>query len=736
MQDFDEEQLKEIHMGRLIQVLSHQMKRKSCVNSMINDDGLTTMQKHVLKFLLLETLHKVVYQKDIEEEFQIRKSTATGMLQLLEKNGFIVRESEKKDARLKRIIPTKKAEALRPSILAHIRQSETQLTTDISEADVLTCKKVLYQMLYNVSEHKEVCKKMNKKLLQSVREYKKQSIITPLLVTLEVLMEVLIPLEMAKIIDIGIAEGNLGYIIQRGLILVIMAMMSLFFGVQAGNFAAIAGAGYAKNLRHDIYYKVQDFSFKNIDHFSTSGLVTRMTTDITNIQMAYMMSIRLLARAPIMIVLSWIMTLTLSKKAALLFLIVIPVLGGTLLFIAKKAHPHFIKVFDEYDDLNNSVQENANAARVVKAFVREDYEIDKFHGVSKYVYQLFTTAEKIVAWNSPVMQFVMYAVIMILVYIGGKGIVTKTMETGALTSIIVYALQIIGSLMMVTFVFVMIMIAGASTDRITEVLDEIPEMIDPADAVTSVADGDIVFDHVSFSYAGEGGNLSLKDVNLHIKSGQTVGIIGGTGSAKSTLVQLIPRLYDVTKGSVMVSGVDVRKYNLEALRDQVSMVLQKNVLFSGTIYDNIRWGNENATDEEVQNVCKLAQADGFVREFPDGYNTQIVQGGNNVSGGQKQRLCIARALLKKPKILILDDSTSAVDTKTDALIRKAFREEIPNTTKIIIAQRVSSIEDADLIIVLENGEISGIGTSEELLKTNAIYREVYESQVKGGEDHE
>lgn len=577
---------------------------------------------------------------------------------------------------------------------------------------------------------------MNKKLLQSVREYKKQSIITPLLVTLEVLMEVLIPLEMAKIIDIGIAEGNLGYIIQRGLILVIMAMMSLFFGIQAGNFAAIAGAGYAKNLRHDIYYKVQDFSFKNIDHFSTSGLVTRMTTDITNIQMAYMMSIRLLARAPIMIILSWVMTLTLSRKAALLFLIVIPVLGGTLLFIAKKAHPHFIKVFDEYDELNNSVQENVNAARVVKAFVREDYEIGKFHGVSKYVYQLFTTAEKIVAWNSPVMQFVMYAVIMILIYIGGKGIVTGTMETGALTSIIVYALQIIGSLMMVTFVFVMIMIAGASTDRIVEVLNEIPEMRDPADAVTSVADGDIIFDHVSFSYAGEGGNLSLKDVNLHIKSGQTVGIIGGTGSAKSTLVQLIPRLYDVTEGSVKVSGIDVRKYNLESLRDQVSMVLQKNVLFSGTIYDNIRWGNENATDEEVQNVCKLAQADGFVREFPDGYNTQIVQGGNNVSGGQKQRLCIARALLKKPKILILDDSTSAVDTKTDALIRKAFREEIPNTTKIIIAQRVSSIEDADQIIVLENGAISGIGTSEELLKTNAIYREVYESQVKGGEDHE
>lgn len=577
---------------------------------------------------------------------------------------------------------------------------------------------------------------MNKTLLRSVREYKKQSVLAPFFVILEVLMEVLIPMEMAKIIDVGIAGGDLGYILQRGLILVVMAMLALWFGVLAGKMAAIAGAGYAKNLRHDIFYKVQDFSFKNIDHFSTSGLVTRMTTDISNVQMAYMMSIRMLARAPIMILLSWVMTLVINVKIALLFLIVIPLLGGTLIFIAKKAHPHFVKVFDEYDVLNNSVQENVNASRVVKAFVREDYEIKKFHGISKFVYELFSKAEKIVAWNSPVMQFTMYTVVILLVSIGGRGIVFGTMETGELTSVIVYALQILMSLSMVTFVFVMIMIAEASTDRITEVLKEVPEMQDKAEAVKEVPNGDIVFDHVNFSYGGKGGNLSLKDINLHIRSGQTIGIIGGTGSAKSTLVQMIPRLYDVTEGSVKVGGIDARDYELEALRDQVSMVLQKNVLFSGTIYENIRWGNENATEEEVQRVCRLAQADGFVREFHAGYHTKIVQGGNNVSGGQKQRLCIARALLKKPKILILDDSTSAVDTKTDALIRRAFREEIPDTTKIIIAQRVASVEDADQIIVLDGGAVAGVGTSEELLKTNHIYREVYESQMKGGENDE
>ena len=577
---------------------------------------------------------------------------------------------------------------------------------------------------------------MDKKLLRSVREYKKQSFLTPVLVAAEVFVEVLIPLLMAKIIDVGIMNGDMAYIIKLGALLVLLAVVALFFGAKAGQLAAVASSGYAKNLRHDIFYKIQDFSFGNIDHFSTPGLVTSLTTDITNVQMAYMFTIRLLARAPIMIVMSLIMTVTISPAIAFMMLITIPVLGGLLIFIAKKAHPHFIKVFDEYDELNNVVQENVNAARVVKAYVREDHEVEKFGKISGIVFRLFTKAEKIVAWNSPTMQFTMYIVVLAMVLIGGESIISGDMLTGELTSVIVYALQILTSLMMVSFVFVMIMIAEASTERINEVLDEVPEMEDKADAVTEVTNGDIEFEHVNFSYAGEGGNLSLKDVNLHIKSGQIVGIIGGTGSAKSTLVQLIPRLYDVTSGTVKVGGTDVRDYNLKALRDQVSVVLQKNVLFTGSIYENIRWGDETASDAEVERVCKLAQADGFIREFPNQYETMIVEGGNNVSGGQKQRLCIARALLKKPKILILDDSTSAVDTKTDALIRQAFREEIPDTTRIIIAQRVSSVEDADVIIVMDKGEISGIGTSEELLKTNAIYREVYESQMKGGKDSE
>ena len=575
---------------------------------------------------------------------------------------------------------------------------------------------------------------MNKLLFRSIREYKKQSILTPVFVALEVLMEVLIPFQMAKIIDTGIQGQNLAYVLQVGLILVVMAMLALLFGALAGKYGAEAGAGYAKNLRHDIFYKIQEFSFHNIDHFSAPSLVTRMTTDITNVQMAYMMSIRLLSRAPIMVILSLIMTLSINVDIALMLLIAIPVLGVPLLVIAKKAHRYFVQVFDEYDVLNNDVQENVNAARVVKAYVREDYENQKFNKISQTVFRLFTKAEKIVALNNPIMMFVMYTVILVMVLIGGKAIVFGSMEAGQMTSVLVYAMQILMSLMMVSFVFVMIMIAQASTDRIAEVLREVPEMQNKPNAKKEVDNGDIDFEHVDFSYAGADGKRALKDIDLHIQSGQMIGIFGGTGSAKTTLVQLIPRLYDVTGGCIKVGGTDVRDYDLEALRDQVAVVLQKNVLFTGTIYENIRWGNADASDEEVQRVCRLAQADDFIRDFPDGYNTMIVEGGNNVSGGQKQRLCIARALLKKPKILILDDSSSAVDTKTDALIRKAFREEIPDTTKIIISQRISSIEDADQIIILDEGEVNGVGTSEELLKTNRIYREVYASQVKGGNE--
>ena len=570
---------------------------------------------------------------------------------------------------------------------------------------------------------------MNKTLLKSVREYKKQSILAPLLVILEVLMEVLIPLEMAKIIDVGIANGDMSYILQRGLILVVMAMLALFFGVQAGNMAAIAGAGYAKNLRHDIFYKVQDFSFKNIDHFSTSGLVTRMTTDITNIQMAYMMSIRLLARAPFMIILSWIMTLLLNKTISLLFLIVIPLLGGTLIYIAKKAHPHFIKVFDEYDVLNNSVQENVNASRVVKAFVREDYEIDKFHDISKYVYNLFTKAEKIVAWNSPVMQFTMYSVVLIMVLIGGKSIIAGSMETGELTSVIVYALQIIGSLMMVTFVFVMIMIAEASSDRITEVMNEIPEMQDQPDAVTEVPNGDIVFDHVDFSYAGEGGNLSLKNVNLHIESGQTIGIIGGTGSGKSSLVNLIPRFYDVREGAVLVDGMNVKDYPLETLREKIGVVPQKAILFQGTLRENMRWGKKNATDEEIYRALDIAQAREFVDGKEKGLDLYIDQAGKNLSGGQRQRLTIARALVREPEILIMDDSASALDFATDAKLRMAIQKGTKDMTVFIVSQRATTIRHADQIVVLDDGAAVGIGTHEELFESCEVYREICLSQL-------
>ncbi len=577
---------------------------------------------------------------------------------------------------------------------------------------------------------------MLKKLASYIKEYKKDTILTPIFVVLEVVMEVIIPLLMARIIDVGIQNGDVHYILEMGILLIVSAILSLTFGMLSGRFAAKASAGYAKNLRKAMFHKVQDYSFENIDKFSTSSLVTRMTTDVTNVQMAFQMIIRILVRGPIMMIFALLMVMSISLKLSAVFFVAIPVLGAILFYIAIKAHPNFERVFKKYDKLNRVVQENVSAIRVVKAYVRESFEEKKFKEVNDEVYENFKKAEKIVAFNGPVMQFTIYTCILLISWIGTQLIVSGQMQTGELSSIITYAWQILASLMMLSFVFVMIIMAQSSAERIIEVVDEEPTIKDKENPVTEVKDGSIKFENVSFQYSDEqeDDKFALENINLDIKAGETIGIIGGTGSSKSTLVQLIPRLYDVTKGSIKVGGVDVKDYEIHALRDAVAMVLQKNVLFSGTIAENLRWGDKEADQEELEEACKLAQADGFIKEFPSKYETVLDQGGTNVSGGQKQRICIARAMLKKPKILILDDSTSAVDTKTDALIRKAFREEIPNTTKIIIAQRVSSVEDADKIIVLNEGKIDGIGTSEELLKTNAIYREVYESQMKGGDE--
>lgn len=579
-------------------------------------------------------------------------------------------------------------------------------------------------------------KKMLKKLASYVKEYKKDSILTPIFVVLEVIMEVIIPLLMARIIDVGIQNGDVHYILEMGVLLIVSAILSLTFGMLSGRFAAKASAGYAKNLRKAMFHKIQDYSFENIDKFSTSSLVTRMTTDVTNVQMAFQMIIRILVRGPMMLIFALIMVMTISMKLSAIFFVAIPVLGAILFYIAIKAHPNFERVFKKYDKLNRVVQENVSAIRVVKAYVRESFEEKKFKEVNDEVYENFKKAEKIVAFNGPVMQFTIYTCILLISWIGSQLIVGGEMGTGQLSSIITYAWQILASLMMLSFVFVMIIMAQSSAERIIEVIDEEPTIKDKENPIKEVKDGSIKFENVSFQYSDEqeDDKFALENINLDIKAGETIGIIGGTGSSKSTLVQLIPRLYDVTKGNIKVGGIDVKDYEIHALRDAVAMVLQKNVLFSGTIAENLRWGDKDADQEELEDACKLAQADGFIKEFPSKYDTVLDQGGTNVSGGQKQRICIARAMLKKPKILILDDSTSAVDTKTDALIRKAFREEIPNTTKIIIAQRVSSIEDADKIIVLNEGKIDGIGTSEELLKTNEIYREVYESQMKGGDE--
>lgn len=580
---------------------------------------------------------------------------------------------------------------------------------------------------------------MVRKLLRSVREYKKHSILAPVFVIFEVIMEVVIPLLMANLIDFGIDDGNLEYIVKMGIVLVVFALISLIFGILSGRSAAIASAGFAKNLRKDMYYKVQNFSFSNIDKFSTASIVTRLTTDVTNVQNAYMMIIRVAVRAPIMLICALVLAFNVNSSMALIFLCIVPILAVGLFFIMSKAHPIFERVFKTYDKLNNVVQENLYGIRVVKSFVREDHENEKFGKISKSIFKDFSKAERLLAWNMPLMQFCVYTCMLLISWFGARLIVLSGndpsvgMTTGQLMSLITYAMQILMSLMMLSMIFVMIIISRASMERIAEILDEESDITNGENPVKEVKDGSIIFDNVSFAYKKDADKMCLSDISVSIKSGETVGIIGGTGSGKTSLVNLIPRLYDVTKGKLTVGGLDVKDYDIEALRDSVAVVLQKNVLFSGTIKENLRWGNENATDEEIVNVCKLAQADSFVSTFPKGYDTYIEQGGTNVSGGQKQRLCIARALLKKPKILILDDSTSAVDTKTDALIRKAFAEEIPDTTKIIIAQRISSIENADKIIVMDDGGINAVGTHEELLKINEIYREVYTSQTKSSQ---
>lgn len=577
---------------------------------------------------------------------------------------------------------------------------------------------------------------MIQQFLSCVGKYKKDAILTPIFVALEVLMDVIIPLFLAQMIDDGISGGSMPVIVKTGLVLVLACSISLLGGVVAGRTSARASAGFARNLRDTMFDKIQDFSFTNVDRFSTTSLVTRLTTDVTNVQNAFQMIIRICARAPLMILFSVIQTFRVNSQLAWVFVAAVPVLGLGLGIIMAKTLPLFSRVFKRYDHLNGIVQENVRGMRVVKSYVREDFETKKFQAVSGEIHDDFVHAEKILAFNSPLMQFCMYTCTLLVCWLGAKLIVGGTFTTGQLMSLFTYAVQILMSLMMLSMVFVMVTMSEASAIRITQVLAEESDMKHAQNPVSTVANGSIAFQNVSFGYRGKDGKQCLSDITLSVESGQTVGIIGGTGSGKSSLVQLIPRLYDVSAGTVQVGGVDVRQYDLATLRDAVAMVLQKNILFAGTVRDNLRWGKQDATNEEMEHVCVLAQADQFIRAFPDGYDTWIDQGASNVSGGQKQRLCIARALLKKPKILILDDSTSAVDTKTDAQIRKAFREELPGTTKLIIAQRISSVQDADCIFVLDNGTISAAGIHEELLDTSSIYQEIYQSQQKGGLQHD
>ena len=700
------------HYGFEVRRLDHVFARN--LEAKVREKGideLTLMHGWIIRYLI-ENQDKDIYQKDIEKHCSIGRSTVTNILQLMEKKGLIRREAVPNDARLKKVMLTQKGLESHEGIEQLIMELNHQMIQGISEEDL----------------------EIFLRTTRALRKNKRASVVTPVFMILEVLMETLIPFLMASIIDEGVNAGNMQHIYKVGGIMVVAAAVGLFAGLAGGRFGAKASAGFAKNLREAMFNHIQSFSFANIDHFSTAGLVTRMTTDVTNVQNAYMMTLRMFTRAPASMICAMVMAFAINARLASIYLVAVIILGTILFFIIRHATAYFRQAFPKYDDLNASVQENGSAIRVVKAYVREEQETSKFQKASENIYRIFVKAERNVIFNAPLMMTTVYTCIILISWLGAKMITSSTLTTGELMSLLAYCMNILSSLMMLSMVFVMISMSTASMQRISEVLNEESDLHNPADPVFEVKDGRIEFKNVEFAYKKDSKEPVLTDIDLKIRSGETIGIIGGTGSAKTSLVNLVSRLYDVTKGEVLVGGRNVREYDMESLRNQVAVVLQKNVLFSGTILENLRWGNKNATDEECIEACKLACADEFIERFPKKYETYIEQGGNNVSGGQKQRLCIARAILKKPKILILDDSTSAVDTATDAKIRRAFREEIPDTTKLIIAQRVSSVQDADRIIVMDEGRINGFGTHEELLDTNEIYREVYESQTQGGGD--
>ena len=722
----------------LSRLLDKNIWQKSILNAGV--DTVTATHGWMIGYLYHHR-DREIFQKDMEADFHMAKSSVTAALQSLEKNGYIKRVSVERDARLKKIELTEAGIKFHDNIEISIDSMEERLVVGLSKQQ----KKDLFAMLSQIKKQleaeiasdgekigKEKIMHVLKTLLAQVKEFTRDSILTPIFMLVEVAMEMVIPLLMASIIDEGVNKGDMHHIFVIGAYMILAALVGLWAGMMGGKYGARASAGFARNLRKSMFANIQTFSFENIDKYSTAGLVTRLTTDVTNLQNSYQMILRMGMRAPASLIVAMIMSFYISPRLASVYLIAVLILACVLFLIISRVTKIFDYVFKKYDDLNASVQENISGIRVVKAYVREDFEKEKFQKASGNIYKFLLKAERILACNAPVMMTTVYTCILLISWLGAKMIVTSTFTTGELMSMLTYCMNILGSLMMLSMVFVMITMSVANANRVAEVLNEKATIVNPENPVMEVPNGDIDFDHVNFAYKKDAEEFVLEDIDLHIKRGETIGVLGGTGSAKSTLVNLISRLYDVTEGKVRVGDIDVRDYDLEVIRNQVSVVLQNNVLFSGTIYENLRWGSENATDEECQKACKLACADEFIERFPDGYDTYIEQGGSNVSGGQRQRLCIARALLKQPKVLILDDSTSAVDTATDAKIRKAFREEIPGTTKLIIAQRISSVQDADRIVVMDNGRIDGIGTHEELLESNAIYRDVYESQTGGG----